>query len=350
MKLKFVILFIFLFFVLGILGYSFWQKNIYSKEVLKLEILGPSEATLGEEIEYVVKYKNNGDITLEQPSLVFDYPAHSIVEGGSLRKEMNKDELEGDIYPGEEKSFKFKARLFGSEREAKEARVRLNYQPKNLKARYESETTLTTVLKENPLTFEFDMPSKVASGEEFTMRLNYFSKVDYPIPSLRAEIDYPQDFEFISSSPRSIEKTTWSMGTLNNKEGGRIEIKGRLTGDLGEQETFKARLGSLQDGDFIVLKEVSQGMDVIEPSLRLSSSINNSDEYVASPGETLHYAIFFKNIGTKIMENMFMVVKLQGAPFDLSSVKSAQGDFSAADNSIVFDWRKVPSLQSLDGQ
>jgi len=43
--------------VLAAVGYGFWRKNIYSKEELKLEIFGPREAALGQEVEYVVKYK-----------------------------------------------------------------------------------------------------------------------------------------------------------------------------------------------------------------------------------------------------------------------------------------------------
>ena len=48
--------------LVGVAGFWLWQKNSYSKEILKLEIIAPSETTMGEEITYVVKSKNNGDL------------------------------------------------------------------------------------------------------------------------------------------------------------------------------------------------------------------------------------------------------------------------------------------------
>ena len=55
--------------ILGIAGYWYWQGNPFSKEILKLEILGPDSASASNEITYTVKYKNNGDVRLEEPRL-----------------------------------------------------------------------------------------------------------------------------------------------------------------------------------------------------------------------------------------------------------------------------------------
>ncbi|MDD2655032.1 MAG: hypothetical protein PHI86_08025, partial [Candidatus Omnitrophica bacterium] len=137
-KNKLILLAVGLVVVVGAIGFWSWQKNSYSKEILKLEILGPEEAELGQEVEYTVRYKNNGNIRLEGPRLTFEYPSYSLVgEGELLRKEIT---LEA-IYPGQEQTFNFKARLLGKEGEVKKAQAWLNYQPKNLKARYESETS-----------------------------------------------------------------------------------------------------------------------------------------------------------------------------------------------------------------
>jgi len=137
-KKKFTFFIIILTVILGIGGYWYSQKNIYSKEILKLEILGPSEADLAGEVEYLVKYKNNGNIRLEEPTLIFEYPAYSVLEQeGPLRKEIGPKELGEAIYPGEEKTFSFKARLLGKEGEVKTAKAWLKYRPKNLSAWYE---------------------------------------------------------------------------------------------------------------------------------------------------------------------------------------------------------------------
>jgi len=333
--------------VAGIVGFWYYQKNIYSKDILKLEILGPDQAELGQEIEYTVKYKNNGNIRLEEPSLVFEFPKYSLLqEGEILRKEIILE----DIYPGQEQTFTFRTRLLGKEGEIKKARVWLSYRPKNLKARYESETSHSTQITSVPLTLEFDLSSKIESGKEVGFRLNYFSNANYPLSDLGIKIEYPSDFKFVSSKPQALEESDWEIGLLNKAEGGRIEITGNVKGEVGEQKQFRAQLGSWQEGEFILLKETIRAVQIVSPSLYISQEINNNPYYVASAGDALHYEIFFKNIGDESFNNLFLVARLEGEIFDLDTLKAPLGDFESGDNSIIFDWRRVSKLQFLGSQ
>ena len=347
MKNKIVIFIVILTLLTGAIGFWYYQKGSYSKDVLKLEALGPEETELLKEVEYTVKYKNNGNARLEKAKLIFEYPEHSIVgDGKALRQEIYLE----DIYPGQERTLSFKGRLFGNENETKTLKAWLSYQPKNLKARYESATTFNTAIKRSPVNFEFDLLSKVEAGKELNFRLNYFSNIDYPISDLGILVEYPSGFDFIKSVPKTLEKTEWEIGLLNKAEGGRIEIAGKLTGEVGEGKVFRAKLGSWQDGEFVVLKEITKGVEIIQPALYIFQQINNNPEYTASPGDLLHYEIFFRNIGDGALTNLFLVVRLEGEAFDFDTIKSSQGDFGSGDNSIVFDWRRVSKLQFLDAQ
>ncbi len=348
---KITFLIIALAIIIGIAGLYYYQKNIYSKEILKLEILGPTEAELLQEVEYIVKYKNNGNTRLEEPELIFEYPEYSLPsDGGPLRITKKSDDFGGAIYPGEEKSFRFKARLLGKEGEAKEARVILTYRPKNLKARYEGNTTFTTVIEKVPLTFDFDLPSQIESGKELKFRLNYFSNTDYPLPGLRVTVEYPSDFEFIGSIPGSLEKTEWDIGLLNKADGGRIEITGKVMGEVGEEKVFRAKIGSWQDGEFILLKEIARGINIIKPALHISLLINGNPELIADLGDSLHYEIFFRNIGEEILTDLSLLVTLEGPALDLGTIQAPAGENESGDNSIIWDWRRVGDLQLLSPQ
>lgn len=335
--------------LLGGIYFAFnWNKNNYSKESLKLEILGPNDATLSQEVEYLVKYKNNGNFRLENPELIFVPPENSAEDGNILERQvLGTEKLGQAIYPGEEKSFSFKVRLLGEEGEAKTAKAYLSYQPKELKARYESSTSLTTVIKSVPLTFEFDLPSKIELGKDFNFRINYFSNIDYPLTNLRCQLEYPFGFEFGQANPKSIDKTDWEIPVLNKSEGGRIEVSGKITGEVGNVKIFKAKLGIWKNGEFILLKEAEKGIEIIKPSLYLRQEINGNPQYAASPGDWLHYQVYFKNIGDEALTNLFLVNKLEGELFDFKTMKSDSGNFQSGDNSIIFDWRKAGSLSYL---
>ena len=346
---KFIIFLILLAAISGLVGFWNWQRNIYSKEILKLEILGKEEVAVAEEFEYIVKYKNNGTVRLEEPRLTFEYPKYSILEEGkSLRQELGAKELGEAIYPGEEKTFHFKVRLLGKEGETRIAKAWLSYRPKNLKARYESATTFTTQIKSVPLTFEFDLPSKIESGKDLKFRLNYYSNIDYPLLNLRLVAEYPPGFEFLESAPPSLEKVEWELPLLNRAEGGRIEISGKIRGEVREQKMFKAKLGIWQEGEFIVLKEILKGVEIIQPALWVFQQINGSSKYTANPGDLLHYEIFFKNVGGETLFDLSLVTTLIGDIFDFQTLKAPEGEFSLGDNSIVWEWRRVRALQFLE--
>lgn len=348
----FIIIFAILF---GVAGYWYYQKNIYSKEILKLEILGPAEAQLLEEVEYAVKYKNNGNFNLEDVKLTFECPKNSLEcsaldkkEIAEEKKSLRKEFLLLAIYPGEEKTLRIKTRLLGRENEVKQAKATLSYRPKNLKAVYEAATTFSTQIKKVLLNFEFDLPSKTESGREVKFSLNYFSNLDYPLSDIGIKVEYPSEFQFLESKPKALEKTDLEIKSLNKTEGGRIELKGILQGGIGEQKLFKAIFGIWKEGEFIVLKEAMRGVEIIESSLYISQLINGNPEYVAELGDLLHYEIYFRNLGRNPFERLSIIAKLNGALFDFQTIKSDYGENTPGDNTIIWDWKRIPQLKFLD--
>lgn len=343
MRNRLVLAIIILAVLMGIIGYL-WQRQAFSKEVLSLEILSKREVEFSEEVEYVVKYKNNGAVCLEEPRLIFEYPKQALVSDNKpLRQEIVLD----DIYPGTEKTTSFKARLLGREGENITAKANLSYRPKNLTARYESETTFTTIIDSVPITFELDLPSKIESTKNFTFRINYFSNLDYPLTDLRVQTEYPSEFEFIESTPHSLEKNEWIIPLLNKNQGGKIEITGKVFGQITDARIFIAKLGIFKEGEFILLKEVKKGLEIIKPLIYIRQEINRNPQYTARPGDWLHYEIYFKNIGENILNDIFIISQLEGEAFDSETIRSDLGQAEPGSSSVIFDGRKISQLQYL---
>lgn len=348
MKIRFfVFILIFLLLAFG-LGYYFYEKNVYSRGSVYLEILGPigGKVQAFKEVEYVVQYKNKGNVILEDVELVFNFPEESLPLEGQQQRVVSSSE---SIYPGEEKSVSFKAVLLGKEGDHRKAEAILRYRPKGLKAFFEASTSFVSVIDSLPINFEIDIPSKTESGKEIQLSFNYFSNSEFPLNNLRVKAEYPSGFEFISSRPNALEKTEWDLPLLNKAEGGRIEVRGKIFGEIKEQKNFKITLGLWKEGKFIILKEITRGTEILKPAISLIQQINGSSEYVASPGDLLHYEIFFRNIGQDPFEDLFLVVKLNGNAFDFDTLRTDLGKFNKGDNFIMWDWRDVPKLKFLEG-
>jgi hypothetical protein len=341
-----LILFLVLIFVL--VFFVYWKRNIFSKEKIVLEILGPQEATPFEQVEYTVRVKNNGNFRLEDPSLIFIAPNNSLQNSKFYETErIDEEKFDFALNPGEEKIFNFQFQILGQEGEKKIVKALFTYKPKNLKATYQSETSFVTVLKSLPIAFNLELPPKIPISQSFSIKINYFSNLDFPISDLRCQIEYPAGFEFISSYPKGLEPTEWQIPILNPNEGGRIEIIGKVSGKVGEGKIFKVKLGLVKEGKFILLKTLAKGGELSQTTVFLRQEINGNPRYVASPGEWLHYEIYFKNVGNNNLTNLVLFSKLEGEAFDLTSVHSEDGNFSIGDNTLVFDWQKVPQLQYL---
>lgn len=328
--------------LMGVVLAWYWQRNAYSREYMKLEILAPVSVVAGEEITYVVKYKNNSDFSLEQLVLVFDFPTGSVAAEGDQRR-LTK-EL-GDIYPGQEQTIEFKGRLFGRQGERKEAKAQLTYRPKSISAKYEAHTSGVTLLSSSPVRLEWDLPASTENLKEFDFFLTYDSSSDYPLQDILIKVEYPEGFEIVSTTPVSIGSREWNIGLLNKEQGGKIALRGHLQGNLGDAKTFKATIGSWKDGTFLVLNESTRAIEVATPQVLVTQKVNGSSDYVASPGDTLHYEISFRNLSDQSLQSLSLVATLEGRALDFSTLNASQGRVGQGDTSIL--WDNVPQLTYL---
>ncbi len=341
-----IFIILFLIIIASFLGFWYYRDKVFSKEILRLEILGPENTKMGDEVEYTVKYKNNGNFVLQKPKLIFELPENSMTEDSKTRF---IEELE-DIYPGDENFAKFKGFLIGKDNDLKVARAWLSYTPKNLTARYESDTTFTTKIENVPITIDFDLPSKAEKGKELSYSLNYFSNIDYPLENLSIKIDEVDGFNFSKSEPISLDNLEWKIPTLLKTQGGRIKVTGLITAEKGKQLNFVAKIGMRQQGQFVVIKEKNIFVDIIEPQIFISQQINGSSNYIASPGENLHFEIFFRNIGSSSFENLLLLAKFNSSAFDLNSIQLENGEIRQQDNLIAFDYKQNSQLKYLGPQ
>lgn len=344
--MKKLLIFIIIIILAGSIGLWLFQGNNFSKEILKLEILGPDSIKAGEQVKYTVRLKNNGSVRLEDPQLVFQFPEKSFneKENDRVRKEIET------IYPGEERTYSFTGRPFGKKGEIVKAKAWITFRPSNLKTQFEQKTSFPLSVKEVPITFNFDLPSKSTEKKKVNFSVNYFSHTQDVFEDLRVKLDYPEGFEFESSDPQGMNKKIWDLPQLANGSGGKINIEGALKGEAGDTKIFKAKLGVIKNNSFSPLKEISHSVKITNPSLHLSALVNNSRKFVASPGEMLHYEIFFANVGDEPIRKKFGLAKLQGDFFDLSSLRSTKGEFGQGDNTILWDWKDANSLKFLGVQ
>lgn len=296
MNKKIIFILLIVLVIIGFISFFYYRDKIFSKEILRLEILAENDIKMGEEIEYTVKYKNNGNFVLENPKITFELPSNSLTEDSKVRF---AEDLK-DIYPGNEDFIKFKGRLLGKEGDLKVAKATLSYTPRNLSARYESETTFTTKISLVNMALSFDLPTKIEKEKEINYAVNYFSNTDYPLENLSIKIEKIDGLDIKSADPHSFDNLEWKLNSLNKGQGGRIKLKAVAKNEAGDYLNFVAKLGVWKDGVFIVIKETNQDVEAIKTAklefsqqayYEAQSGIENSGPIPPKVSEPTTYAV-----------------------------------------------------------
>jgi hypothetical protein len=189
--------------------------------------------------------------------------------------------------------------------------------------------------------------SKIESGKEVRLVLNYNSQIDFDLKDVKLETEYPSNFDFISAEPKPEGTNYWPTSELKKGESGRIEIKGYLSGDVGAKKIFKAKIGFTHEGEFVSLKQSELAIGVEEPAIEISQTVNGNERYAANLGEKLDYEIKFRNVSDQPYKDLFMGVRLKGDLFDLDSIEAGGAEIDSASSTIIWNPNNISELKLL---
>jgi len=337
-------------FVLILVVFLLIINFVLPKTRVEINVSGPETAKAGEEITYTVTCKNTGNVVLKNSELIFNYPSFSLPEKSLVETKT----LEEPLYPKQEKVFNFKAQLFGTEGERREAKTWLNYSTERRPATTMSKIAqFSTIISEVPIDLILDIPKKIPispkTETDFIFRVRYFSSVGHTISNLKLSINFPSDFIFKESIPSKTEEQKWEIPKLEHLGSGEVEITGSFPQgqEIGKELDYSAQLFINLNGQDVLLKEDATRPVTYEPNFLFSQKINNQEKYFPYSGERLYYEIYFKNIQDEPLRDLVLTTVLEGNLYDLSTIEAPLGEFPKGGNSISWNGEKIPQLRYL---
>ena len=123
--LKWLVLLALILFIVAIVIFLFGNPS-FSEDRVVLELQGPTQASVGDEVVYKVKYGNQTKLELRNLRFKFVYPEESIViKDGEILKELSETFTVENLRDGESGEKEFRAFLVGDRGNIKNARVEL---------------------------------------------------------------------------------------------------------------------------------------------------------------------------------------------------------------------------------
>ena len=326
-------------------GFFIWRGlTSFNTNQIKFEIEGAERIVSGDEIKYIVKYKNETKLVLNNLELIFRYPEDSIP---SDSQDLVRSFKLGSLEVGQEKELELPVRVIGLKEDKKKAWAELFYTPGNLSSRFSNKAEFETEILSVPFILDFDLPEKLVDGQVFDFSLIYSNQSDISFDDLKIELEYPAGFEFESSQPIPYqEDNSWIINQLMAGDQKEILIKGKISGSKGEDKIFKASLGVSKDDQLIPYAQSVGTTQVSVSPLFVTQEINDSSSYNAKAGERLDYEIDYENTTDTGISDVVITSKLEGVALDLTSLDT-DGSYDGSNQTITWNTSNLPDLEYL---
>ena len=290
-----------------------------------LLIKGPDQLMSGNEAEYRVVYRNGENADLVNISLEIFYPAGFKFKsatptstssiGNVFNLPMVKEGKDGEVV--------IRGKLAGSTGEDKQIKAVLRYRLSNFNSDFIVEQTIKTSILPPNLTMDVNGPVDVVNGQDTTYTVTFTNVTGQDFDNLALQAAYPEGYSFASSNPPvSKNNNYWLIPALVSNSSASIEITGSFAGNDGETKLVKADLGLIINNTFAPQLTSTATFKLIPSALAIlfASDIKNN---VVKLGSSINYKINYSNQGTIGLNNLTIVVNLEGPVLDFARLSAA---------------------------
>lgn len=327
--------------------YYFFFRNPGGPNV-GVEFSKPNQVLLGDPFVLSVSLSNYSDGVLKNAKLSLFLPDGVSFVGQSQGQRVSEQAV-GDLGPGSINQQSFNLIVTSGPNALKHVQAKLVYAAtQNQNSQFESSAEADVSVGQPAVSINFSAPQNVFSGQDFAVKVDYANNTGHDFKNLRLKIDYPPIFKFQRSTvaAEGDGNNSWNLGTLPAGSAGTISVTG---GIVGPEKSFFSFNGSLtadfQGGTYAVNTQ-SVSVAISPAPLSLEIVLNNTSDYAAHSGETMNYAVNFKNNSDVIMQNAAIQAKLIGEMFDFTTLKS-DGSFNSLSNTLTWIAANAPELSNL---
>jgi len=325
----------------------FNKRKQFAEDKIKIDIIGPDETQIGEEVTYLINYKNEGQVALKDVKLFVRMP-----NGFSLTEQVPETENSTwqfeKIKIDESGQIKIKGKLITQVDTTQKINATISYIPENFNSEFSKiETHSTQVL---PLEIETDIthPQNAIPGQKFNLKISYNNPTETDYEKIIIKLVSPSDFSTIQSQPES-ENNEWVIENIEaNNEKQKIEIEGKFSEDIdltsiekNQQFEFQILYPGEFDQNFVQKSEefiIELSDQEILTYLIINGKTENSN---TTYGENLNCTAVVKNTSDQDIEDASLVANIEEWPLEVLNWKNSSlsgGDVNDTEEGSQIGW------------
>lgn len=338
-----------------VLSFAAWRvlldRNSVSDKNIDMSLDVTPYVEGGEATPFVVGLNNRNEVPLTEATLTLMYKQGTGVQDEQEKVQVKKDV--GTLNTGDFKRADFEVTLFGSEAEARDITVKLEYKVKGSRATFTKVGVAQVVLKSPPISIHVDGPKTLSVGQVGTFTFAVKNNTSSTTAPTLLIATLPTNFKLESAEPKpSTRGTVWQIAALSPGETSTVTLTGSLSGNQGEVATLRGQVGSV--GGSVTEVGVVYSSETFDISLRSSPLILSfSFDTERGGGESLRYGdrilltIHYKNGSTSALQNGKVILAIGGDAAVYRDVTTEFGDYDSTTGSISWNQGNVVDLGTI---
>lgn len=319
---------------------------------IAVSISGPPNVAGGESTELQITVSNRNRSSLQLADLVITYPPGTRASSQTSTDAPSKRIQVGTLESGEARNIPVKAIFTGAEGQRAIVKVELEYRLQGSSAIFVTPAAnFELAFSSSPISISIDGNNETVSGQPILLTLTVASNSATPIRDVLLSVGYPFGFKFSSAVPSPVRGGVWELGDIIPGKSVRIEIRGTLTGESGDERVFRTTLGTRKTKDSpnvdTALSLGSYRVTISRPFLALAVAVNKEDgaNVTVAPGDRVNVSVLWQNNLPTAITDAVVVAQLSGVEIDGETVQSNDGFYRSSDNAVL--WNKTTTSGAL---
>lgn len=338
-----------------VVGFYTVKQSFFVSERLAITLLGPMEIKSGNLNTYEISYKNDNRADLKNVSLKLTFPEDFKPEGNADFKPDGATSgmfSLGDIEGNSEGKVVFRGRAYSPKGNLIKIKAELFYTPSSVSSAFSTSDQLIVNVISAPITLEVMAPQNISNGDEVNYLVTYKNNGMENFENIRVKINYPEQFTFSGSNPKSSEgNNIWYLGNLSAGQSGKIVVAGKLEGARDEIKIADIMIGASSNGEFVSYNEADAKTKIAASPLVIAQTVNGLGSLNANVGDHLQFEISYKNEGTLGLRDVIVTEHINSPVLDYATLDMTGGQYDTDSRTIIWkaaDYRELKNL--LPGQ
>lgn len=328
-----------------------------SKKSIELVFDGQQNIASGDEVIYVLSYKNLEKVPLHDVELILRYPDgfKFISATPESDNEFNTTWTLGQIQSNQSGKIEVKGKLIGEVGSISTINATASYRPDNFSSTFKETVSFNSQITTSILEIDIEGEQNILPEKKISYKIKYKNNSEQDLENIRVIVEYPKNFIFQESTPKSTQNeedarnlnNQWLIDNLSKKQEGEIEIIGGYIIDENQNlANFKVQIGFFDEetNEFSLQQEKTISTEIIQTNLSLDLIVNGSTQgQPINFDELLTYSIVYENKGEKNLDEVSFNITLDSDVLDWESLEDKHGG-QISNNTISWGKDEISEL------